>query len=58
MAEEVLRMPELPAEFCEKMKGLLGDQYPKFEASYGKDRLLGLRRHGARRGRTALPRGV
>ena len=43
MAEEVLRMPELPAEFCEKMKGLLGDQYPKFEASYGKDRLLGLR---------------
>ena len=35
-------MIHLPEAFCERMRGLLGDQYGEFIASYDRDRVLSL----------------
>ena len=34
---------ELPGAFCEKMRRMLGEEYPAFVESYGKSRVQGLR---------------
>ena len=39
-------MIHLPEAFCERMRGLLGDQYGDFIASYDRDRVQGLRLNG------------
>ena len=39
-------MIHLPEAFCERMRGLLGDQYGEFIASYDRDRVQGLRLNG------------
>lgn len=39
-------MIHLPEVFCERMRGLLGDQYGEFIASYDRDRVQGLRLNG------------
>ena len=36
-------MADLPVRFEERMKALLGEEYPAFAASYDKERVQGLR---------------
>ncbi len=43
MRERSVGMAQLPAAFLEKMKGLLGEEYDAFLATYGQPRKFGLR---------------
>lgn len=40
------KMTHLPEAFCERMRGLLGEEYQAFAASYDRERVQGLRLNG------------
>ena len=46
----------LPPEFLERMEKMLGEEYPAFLASYGEDRIGGLRINGLKADEKTLDR--